>query len=89
MLTLKAFQCGIVKRMESQFCVTSEAAASIRAELKRQKMSGRELARRLGVTPVYVSRRLRGEVDPSASDLAAIAKILEVTVGSLFGEGEL
>lgn len=63
-----------------------DVTAEIRAELARQRISGRELARRLGNTQMYVARRLSGEVDPSAGDLAAFAAVLQVPVASFFGE---
>lgn len=61
-------------------------AAEVRAELARHQISGRELARRMDATAVYVSRRLSGEVELSASDLASISEILDIPVGYFFGE---
>lgn len=75
-----------VIRMATQLLDHRLVSAELRAEAARQKISGRELARRMGHTSVYVARRLSGEVDPSASDLAAFAAVLQVPVASFFGE---
>ncbi len=40
----------------------------------------------MDATAVYVSRRLSGEVELSASDLASISEILDIPVGYFFGE---
>jgi len=75
-----------VTRMETQLIGTGVVSAELRAEAARQRLSGRELARRLDLTPVYVARRLSGQVEPSASDLASFAAVLQVPVGKFFGE---
>lgn len=75
-----------MSRMAKQKTTERTAVAGLRAELSRQDVSGRELARRINVTPVYVSRRISGAVDPSSTDLERFAEALGVTVGRLFGE---
>lgn len=54
--------------------------AEVRAELGRQRMSGAELAKRLGVSGVWVSRRLSGHSPLTTDDLEAIAVILDKSV---------
>lgn len=61
-----------------------KTAGEIRAELARQQMSGSELARRLGMTQPYLSRRLTGEVDFRIGELERIAEVLGVPVAQLF-----
>ena len=56
------------------------AAAEIRAHLARRKMSGRELARRLGEPHTWSSRRLSGEVPIDTNDLERIAVVLGMDV---------
>jgi transcriptional regulator with XRE-family HTH domain len=62
--------------------LTESVAARIREELDRQKISYRELGRRLGVSIAYVSRRL--SVDPDVmfrvDELDEIADVLDVPV---------
>lgn len=53
-------------------------AAALRAETARANISGRELARRLGKDPAWVSRRLAGSVPVTVIDLHRIAKALNV-----------
>ncbi len=61
-------------------------ACEVRAELARRKMSGRELARRIAKSAVYVNRRISGEVEFSESDIRSIAAVLGVTAAKLLGE---
>ncbi len=53
-------------------------AAEVRAELARQRMSGRRAAAALGWTPPYLSRRLSGDVPFDIADLTALARLLDV-----------
>lgn len=53
-------------------------AAEIRAELGRQKLSQAELARRLGKTEMYVSRRLADGTSLDLGDVLDIAGLLGV-----------
>ena len=64
---------------------TQATAANLRAELARQRMSGRELARRLDVPPSWVHRRLTAEQEISVDDLVRIAAVLNVPAVSLLG----
>lgn len=53
-------------------------AAEVRAELGRQQLSATELAARLGVTPMWLSRRLRGLTALTIDDTVRIAEALDV-----------
>lgn len=50
--------------------------AEIRAEMGRQQKSGRAVADAMGVTHIYLSRRLTGKVPLSLADLDRIAAVL-------------
>jgi transcriptional regulator with XRE-family HTH domain len=58
-------------------------AEEIRALMARRRMSGRQLAGQLGVSPSWVSYRLTGTQPIDVNDLALIAKALEVGVHEL------
>lgn len=58
-------------------------AANVRAELGRQNMSRAELARRLDVAEMWLSRRLTGRTPITVEDLGRIATALGVPAGSL------
>jgi transcriptional regulator with XRE-family HTH domain len=65
--------------------LTDTVAAEVRAELGRQHKTGAWLARQLGVSEAWVSRRL-GEKDPqpmNVRDLERIASALKVDVQAL------
>lgn len=53
--------------------------------LDRAGISQKELARRAGVTEAAVSRYVRGDREPRAITVAALAKGLGVTVNDLIG----
>lgn len=59
-------------------------ADNIRAELSRQRWSGRKAATALGLTPTYVSRRLSGETPLDANDIYMFAEFLSAPVSKLF-----
>lgn len=54
------------------------AAAEIRAIAARKSVSNTALAARLGVTPMWLSRRLRGLTPMTLDDVAAICEALDV-----------
>lgn len=56
------------------------AIREIRAEMGRQRLSQKELARRLHWSPVYLWRRLSGPVSLSLDDIEAIAAQLGSTI---------
>lgn len=72
--------------MKSHIVTERIAAGNARAEAARQKLSGREIARRMDVTSVYVARRLSGDVEFSESDLRRFAAVLDVPVIVLLSE---
>lgn len=61
-------------------------AATVRAELARRGIKHITLAAHLGYSQPAMSRRLKGEIDFSASDLVAIAALLDVPASTLLGE---
>lgn len=60
--------------------LNDSVASEIRAELGRQRVTGADLARRLGVSGVWVSNRLTGKQALSTHDLDAISRALDVPV---------
>lgn len=63
-----------------------DVAAAVRAELGRRSKSQTSLARDMGVSQMWLNRRLRGEVALSVDDLAAIAQALQMPVERLLKE---
>lgn len=60
-----------------------EVAGQVRAELARQRMSGREFARHTTKDSQYWWRRLSGEKAFDVEDLVTVARVLDVPVGVL------
>lgn len=58
-------------------------AEEIRVLLARRRMSGSELARQIGASQPYVSRRLTGEIAFDVDDLEKIAAALDVQPSDL------
>lgn len=56
------------------------AAREIRAEMGRQRRSANALAAELGVSDMYLSRRLSGQVPFDLTDVERIAEALGVPV---------
>lgn len=69
--------------------LTEAVKSSINKELDLQKISRRELARRLHVSQSFVSRRLspNGDVEFSVGEIEEIAAILGVPVSKLIPRG--
>jgi transcriptional regulator with XRE-family HTH domain len=65
-------------RQERKLTAAESVAAEVRAQLARQKISGRQAAAQLGWTQPYMSRRLTGEIPFNVADLAALAELLGV-----------
>jgi transcriptional regulator with XRE-family HTH domain len=63
--------------------IREQVAEEVRVLLARRKISASELARRMGVTQPYISRRLNGETAMDVDDLALIAQVLGVEVVEL------
>ena len=62
--------------------LTESVSAKIRAELRRQDVSFRELGRRMGVSLAYISRRLSDDPDVEfkVSEIERVAEALGVPV---------
>lgn len=58
-------------------------AGAVRAELARRKLSGRQMASRMGMPINTFRRRLNAEVSFGVSELVALADILSVPVVDL------
>jgi transcriptional regulator with XRE-family HTH domain len=58
-------------------------AEEVRALLARRRISGVQLAKQIGKSQPYFSRRLNGAVSFDLDDLEAIAKVLEINVTDL------
>lgn len=63
-----------------------ELGERIRILLKRKGMSQNELARKAGLSSSGMSTILKGAYDPRLSNLIAIARVLDCSVGELLGE---
>lgn len=59
-------------------------AEEIRVMLARRKMNASELARRMGVTQPYISRRLTGDIALDVDDLVRIAAVLGMEIAEFF-----
>lgn len=64
----------------------ARVSGAVRAEMARARFSQQRIADALGLSQAAVSRRLTGEVPFSATELAVVAKLLNVRVGTLYGE---
>lgn len=62
---------------------TPDVAAEVRAELGRQGHDNRWLAGQLGVSEMWVSRRLRGKTRLTVDDLHQVAAALGITAVDL------
>lgn len=60
--------------------LSDQVSEEIRAMMARRRMSGRELARKLGVSPAWVSYRLTNTQPIDLNDLQRIADVLDVGV---------
>lgn len=60
-------------------------ASSVRAELARSGKSGRQLATEMKWHYPHLARRLRGDVEFSATEVARIAAHLNLPIARLFG----
>jgi len=63
--------------------LSARAAEEIRALMGRRDINKSELARRLGVSDMWVGRRLRGDLPLALDDLERIASALGVSVDDL------
>jgi len=58
-------------------------AGEIRATMARQRVSAAVIAKALGKSPMYVSRRLSGDVPFDLADLERVVSVLGVQVADL------
>lgn len=58
--------------------LSATVAATIRAEMARQRVTQRQLVERLGWTQPYISRRMAGHVAFDVDELSAIADAIGV-----------
>lgn len=63
--------------------LTEQVAEEIRVLLTRRRMSGRELARRMGASPSWVNFRLTGAQPINLDDLQRFAEVLGVEITDL------
>jgi transcriptional regulator with XRE-family HTH domain len=73
---------AIVQGM-SDATLSDRAAEEIRAALARRRISGSELARRIGVSHTWVTNRLAGHREIGLNDLQRIADALDAQVTDL------
>lgn len=64
-------------------------AEEVRALLARRRMSGAELARRLGHSQTFIARRLDGRQAMDIDNLEEIARVLDVPVSSFFPDDRI
>lgn len=57
---------------------TIEAAAELQRMLKERDLNAHWVARRLGIYPMWVSRRVRGVVSLSVEDYTRIKEVIEL-----------
>lgn len=63
--------------------LSAAVAKEVRVLLVRRDMKQSEMAARMGVTEMWLSRRLRGAQEIGVNDLAKMASVLSVEVGEL------
>lgn len=68
--------------------LTERLADNLRVALMRRSISGRELARRLGVSHTWVNVRATGAVSPTLDDVSAMADALDMSPAELLGFGQ-
>lgn len=69
--------------MQPTLPLAETVAREVRAEMGRQQQSANALALKLGVSDMYLSRRLRGEVPFDLRDLEKVAKALGTSIKKL------
>lgn len=64
--------------------IALRAAKNLRGLLAEERWSGRKAAVALGLTPMYVNRRLSGEAELSVSDVEMFARLLKLESSALY-----
>jgi transcriptional regulator with XRE-family HTH domain len=72
-----------------QSLLRERVAEEVRALLARKMMTGADLATAIGRSPMYVSRRLRGEVAFDLDDMERLADVFGVGVSDLLPKPEV
>lgn len=62
--------------------LAEHAAAHLRAEMARREITSQRLADQLGVSDMWVSRRMRGKTQITMEDLERLAEALGISVAS-------
>jgi transcriptional regulator with XRE-family HTH domain len=63
-----------------QHLLRERVAEEVRVLLARKMMTGADLAAAIGRSPMYVSRRIRGEVAFDIDDMQRLAEVFDVEV---------
>ena len=63
---------------------TQTVAANLSYYMQKERWSGRQMALELDLNPMYVTRRMSGEVDCTVSDLDRFAAILGISIVQFF-----
>lgn len=66
--------------------MATNTGQNVRAEMARRSKSQADIAALLGLSQTAVSRRLKGNVDFSATELETLSREFGVPVGTFFGE---
>lgn len=77
-------QCDQRIMLAAMCSSTPAIASSVRAELARKDLSGRQLAANLGWSTDAVQRRLSGTVPFTAAELATVAEHLGVSITKFY-----
>jgi transcriptional regulator with XRE-family HTH domain len=72
----------------AQRLLREQVAEEVRALLARKMKTGADVAAAIGKSPMYVSRRVRGEVAFDLDDIQKIAEVLDVEIDDLFPRKE-
>lgn len=72
----------------STYGLSARVAAEVRAEQARQRLSGRDLARRVELPTSTVARWLRAETPMDLDDVERLARALGVSVSTLLTRAE-
>lgn len=72
---------------DSEATLRTQVAEEVRVWLARRRMSGAELARRLGRSQTFIAKRLDGRQAMDLDDLQMIAAELHIPVTALFQAG--
>lgn len=74
--------------MINRDAVKRNISENVRRLMKDRRMTQADLHRASGLNEMYVSRIVRGTMDPSSSGLASLADALQVTTDELLANPE-